>query len=81
MTKLPCNYGVSSDQCPICGYQGKVETEHFFEKCRRTERLAEIYETKADDLAGSPDQIRKARKHMEKVEVMMERHMPFSCKN
>ena len=81
MTKLPCNYGVSSDQCPLCGYQGKVETEHFFEKCRRTERLAEIYETKADDLAGSPEQIRKARQHLEKVEVMMERHMPFSCKN
>ena len=77
MTKLTCNYGVSSNQCPLCGYQGKTETEHFFEKCKRTRRLAEIYETKADDIAGTADQMKKATKHLKKVEVMMERYVPF----
>ena len=80
MTKLTCNYGMSSNQCPLCGYQGKIETEHFFERCKRTAKLAEIYETKAEDLAGSEDQIRKASQHLKKVEVMMERYMPASCK-
>ena len=77
MTKLTCNYGASSSNCPLCGYEGKVETEHFFGSCKRTMRLAEIYETTASDLKGSVDQLKKAKNHLKKVEVMMERYMPF----
>ena len=78
MTKLTCNYGVNSGECPLCGYQGKIETEHFFKRCRRTRKLAEIYQTEADDLAGTTDQIRNAKQHLKRVEVMMERYMPFN---
>ena len=77
MSKLPCNYGVNSGQCPLCGFRGKVETEHYFKSCQRTKRLAMIWDTSAEDLKGSPEQLKKAKNHLKKVEVMMERYMPF----
>ena len=77
MTKLPCNYGSSSDYCHLCGFQGKVESEHYFEQCQVTKRLANIWETQAEDLKGSIEQLKKAKNHLKKVEIMMERYMPF----
>ena len=76
MTKLPCNYGVQSDRCQLCGSDVKTETEHYFSQCRATQRMANIWETKPEDLMGSLEQCRKAKNHLKKVEIMMERYMP-----
>ena len=77
MSKLPCNYWVDNGGCPLCGFKGKAVTEHYFENCQRTRRLAQIWETTAHDLEGSVDQLKKASNHLKKVEILIERYMPF----
>ena len=75
MSKLPCNYGIRGEQCPLCGLQGKMETEYYFESCLMTSRIAEIWGVKAEDIDGCFEQVRNAKNHLKKVETLMEQHM------
>ena len=75
MTKLPCNYGKDANQCPLCGHQGKVDTKHYFGECQMTRRIADIWETRSEDLNGSVEKLRNAKNHLKKVEIMVEQYM------
>ena len=75
MTRLTCNYG-NSTKCPLCGHKGTIETEHYF-TCQITRRLAGIWKTEPHDISGSTvEELRRAKNHIKKVEVMMEIYMP-----
>ena len=73
MTRLTCNYGHISC-CPLCGSDEKIETEHYFSKCGWTKHLAKIWRTTANDLSGNLDEMKRAAKHLNKVEVLMEQY-------
>ena len=75
MTKLPCNYGIKKDSCPLCGLEENVETEHFFSCCLMTKRIAEIWGVTSQDLNGPVENLKNAKNHLKKVEIMMEQHM------
>ena len=76
MTKLTCNYGHTDDpRCPLCGYGGRIETEHYFSKCPWTKHLANVWKTTENDLYGSLEDMKRAKNHLMKIEVMMERYM------
>ena len=75
MTKIPCNYGLDMEKCPLCGLQEKIETEHYFGKCLMTNRIADIWGVKVNDINGSVEEQRTAMNYMEKVEVLMEQYM------
>ena len=75
MVRLPCNYGEGANGCPLCGQEGYMETEHYFGDCQMTKRMAEVWETKPEDLKeDSVDKLKNAKNHLNKVEVLMERH-------
>ena len=61
--------------CPLCGMQGKQETEHYFSRCKATEYLAKIWNTEAEDLQGPLEHQQRAKNHLKKVEILMETHM------
>ena len=71
ITKLTCNYG-KNDNCPLCGYIGHIRTEHYFE-CPMVKTIAEIWETTKKDLNGPLEHLVRAKNHLRKVEMMMER--------
>ena len=75
MVKLPCNYGLHRDKCPLCGQSGKIVTEHYFEQCQMTRRMAGIWKTNCEHLGGSIDCMKKAKNHLKKVEILMEQYM------
>ena len=75
MLKLPCNYGLLRDRCPLCGQHGSIETEHYFEQCQMTRRMADIWETKFEHLSEETYCMRNAKNHLKKVEVLMEQYM------
>ena len=76
MTKLTCNYGhTENPRCPLCGCDGKMETEHYFTQCLRTRNLANIAKTTANDLSGTLNEMLRAKNHLKRVEVQMEYHM------
>ena len=67
MTKLTCNYEKMLENqltsCPLCGMQGKQETEHYFSRCKATEYLAKIWNTEAEDLQGPLEHQQRAKNH------------------
>ena len=76
MTKLTCNYRQQQySPCPLCGYPGKVTTEHYFRRCTGTNSLSKIWETNEEDLKGTFKELRRAKNHLQKIEVMMEPYM------
>ena len=80
MTKLACNYGISREECQLCGYKGKIQTEHYFSQCQITRKLALIWETTPEDLHGPLERVRRAKNHLKKVELMMERYVDVNKK-
>ena len=75
MSKLTCNYGGERRVCPLCGYVGDIKTEHYFADCQATKKLAAIWKTGPEDLKDTKENVIRAKNHLKKVEVMMERHM------
>ena len=76
MTKLTCNYGHTDNPCcPLCGFGGKMETEHYFSQCPWTKNLANVWKTNENDLSGSLEDMRRATNHLKKIEIMMEHYM------
>ena len=75
MTRLPCNYGYKLTSCPLCGREGKQETEHYFSQCSATVHLAKIWAVEAVDMKGPLEHQKRAKNHLKKVEVLMETHM------
>lgn len=80
MSKFTCNYGGERNICPLCGRIGEVTTEHYFGECHATRKLAEIWKTGPGDLEDTMERVRRAKNHLKKVEVMMERHMKLTTK-
>ena len=77
MAKLKCNYESSKNSaCPLCGEQNDIKTEHYFGECKMTSHLAKIWNTTEEDMRSTEgEELRRAKNHIKKVEMMMEAKM------
>ena len=75
MLRLPCNYGESRKECPLCGKGGEINTEHYFQDCFVMKRNSEIWGTSPTDMNGDANQIRNAKNHLKRAELLVEPYM------
>ena len=75
MTKIPYNYGIDMNKCPLCGVLEKAEIEHYFGKCVMTRRIVDIWGVMVEDMNGTVQEQRNAVNFLKKVEILMEQHM------
>ena len=75
MTKIPYNYGIDMNKCPLCGVLEKAEIEHYFGKCVMTRRIVDIWGVMVEDMNGTVEEQRNAVNFLKKVEILMEQHM------
>ena len=87
MTELTCNFGHSRNStCPLCGEESewdRIGTEHYFQQCKATKNMAEIWNVKKEDLSSdTTKRLMKAKNHLKNVEVLMKPYMTiWNCWN